>query len=633
MRDDGPPAMLSPGDVVVGYTVEGQLGRGGFGTVYRATCEGQLAALKLLHLPRVGARVEREVSILLRLRHPNVVGIRGFGYWPAAAPEFAVIAMEYVEGRQLDAWARDENPSARQVLKVVLDVARALAATHEAGVVHRDVKEANVMVRASDGLAVLVDYGVGDYEGAPGVTLSVLPPGTPEYRPPEAWLFFEEHSGVRGARYIPGPADDLWALGVALYHLLTARAPFEAGDDQSFINAVISHTPTSPREENARVPQALSDVCMRLLEKDPKERYLDAGALCAALETALAGADEAWNVPLCDAYGLDTATTEGKVDPVAQWMNKPLHRPRRGKRPASAVAGVLAAQDSELGLEGLALPSGEGPESDGGPAWPPEVAQWSDVNARLPRPPLRRGVWTAAVVSFLCVAAALVLLWGERDVGLRGSQALPGRQEVATYAKKPQAAPAAAPIGPEATPAAVAPPATLPEVTATVTTSKRDTPSSPSAPAKKATRTFSSALATTALCGALACSGPQVRPAPEPEPCPAGATKGMKMLGMGIGDEEGGAFIQDDSRFITVKEGTAQIFLGGMATLSGRLIIADRVYVRLTRARTSKGTFPVCLEVLDSSGNRGLAIKEGGGDTGRARVFSAVTVRAVSEFE
>ncbi|TQF08710.1 serine/threonine protein kinase, partial [Myxococcus llanfairpwllgwyngyllgogerychwyrndrobwllllantysiliogogogochensis] len=236
-------------------------------------------------------------------------------------------------------------------------------------------------------------------------------------------------------------------------------------------------------------------------------------------------------------------------------------------------------------------------------------------------------------VGLLAMALASGAYFSQRTASPK-PQADPG-QEVAPYTKKPQAAPAAAPTGPEATPAAVAPPATLPEVTATVTTTKSDSPTSPPVPAKKATRSVSNALATTALCGALACSGPQVRPAPDPEPCPAGATKGMEMLGIEIGDEEVASFVRGQDKFVTVKDGTAQIILldAGQSTLSGRLTVADRVYVRLTRARTSKGSFPVCLEVLDSSRNRGLSIKDGGGDTGKARVYSGVYVKAVSEFE
>ncbi|WP_141594703.1 serine/threonine-protein kinase, partial [Myxococcus sp. AB056] len=244
MRDNGPPAVLSPGDSVMGYTVVRQLDRGGFGTVYLATNGGQPCALKLVERQRVEGRVEKEVSILLRLTHPNVVGIRGFTYWQAEERDFALIAMEYVEGRKLSAWVKDENPCARRIAKVTLDMARALEASHEAGVVHRDVKDANVMVRDADGLAVLVDYGIGDYRGAPGVTQSMLPPGTMEYRPPEAWLFWKQHMDQQsGARYVSVPSDDMWALGTVLYRLLTARLPFDAGTDAEYVQSVIGKSP------------------------------------------------------------------------------------------------------------------------------------------------------------------------------------------------------------------------------------------------------------------------------------------------------------------------------------------------------------------------------------------------------
>ncbi|WP_426747380.1 protein kinase [Myxococcus faecalis] len=655
MRDNGPPAVLSPGDSVMGYTVVRQLDRGGFGTVYLATNGGQPCALKLVERQRVEGRVEKEVSILLRLTHPNVVGIRGFTYWQAEERDFALIAMEYVEGRKLSAWVKDENPSARRIAKVTLDMARALEASHEAGVVHRDVKDSNVMVRDADGLAVLVDYGIGDYEGAPsGITQSLLPPGTMEYRPPEAWRFLQQkYLGQKtGARYVSAPSDDMWALGTVLYRLLTARLPFDAGLEEEYVKAVISRAPVPPHHVNRFVPERLSQVCMRLLEKDPAARP-GASAVCAALETLLAGAEgEAWDTPLFDAYGPNSATTEneGKVNKLERWAKRPLRQMRRGKPPGLALPelpgeGRPAALPLEVPLAPaaprpveahglcLALEVGVGPEAaleaNGAPQVAPE-APVVQVERRLFLARLRMGrVLGAGLLAMALASGAYFSLRADSPQ----PQAVTG-QEVAPYIEKPQAAPAAAPTGPEATPAAVAPSATLPEVTATVTTTKSDSPTSPPVPAKKATRSVSSAVATAALCTTFACSGPQVRPAPDPEPCPAGATKGMKKLGMDIGDEEYASFIRGPAKYVTVKEGTAQIIVGSdYATLSGRLIIADRVHVRLTRARFRGESFPVCLEVLDSSGSRGLEIEGGGGETGRARVFSAVTVKAVSGFE
>nr|WP_274622715.1 hypothetical protein [Myxococcus fulvus] len=104
-------------------------------------------------------------------------------------------ALKLVGRRRVE--GRVENPSARRVAEVTLDdVARALEASHAAGVVHRDVKDANVMVRGADGLAVLEDYGLGDFRGAPGVTQSLLPPGTLEYRPPGGLALLEAAPGA-----------------------------------------------------------------------------------------------------------------------------------------------------------------------------------------------------------------------------------------------------------------------------------------------------------------------------------------------------------------------------------------------------------------------------------------------------
>ncbi|GEL75473.1 hypothetical protein MVI01_72570 [Myxococcus virescens] len=641
--DNGLPAVLSPGDVVKGYTVVRHLDRGGFGTVYLATNDGQPCALKLVERQRVEGRVEKEISILLLLKHPNVVGIRGFSYWQAGERDFALIAMEYVEGRKLGLWVTEENPSARRVAKVTLDVARALAASHEAGVVHRDVKDANVMVRDADGLAVLVDYGIGDYKGAPGVTQSLLPPGTMEYRPPEAWAFMRKHLGQQsGARYVSVPSDDMWALGTVLYRLLTARLPFDAGTDAEYVEGVMGKSPVPPHLVNRFVPEQLSQLCMRLLEKEPAARPT-ASAVCAALEELLPGAEgEAWDTPLFDTYGPNSATTEneGKVNGFARWAKRPLRQMRRGKAPGAELPGAgppaeplpqaspvaAATRPVEAHLPGLVFDA----EMEADTAQAALVAPVVEVRRRSLFARIRKGRLLGA--GLLAMALASGAYFSQRTAPPK-PQADHG-QEVAAYAKKPQAAPAAAPIGPEATPAAVAPPATLPEVTATVTTPQNDTASSPPAPAKKATRSVRTALATTALCGALACSGPQVRPAPDPEPCPAGATKGMKKLGMDIGDKEGAGFVRGDQKYVTVRDGTAQIILGSdMATLSGRLTIADRVYVRLTRARFRGESFPVCLEVLDTSYNRGLEIEGGGGDTGKARVYSGVFVKAVNEFE
>ncbi|KFA90673.1 protein kinase domain-containing protein, partial [Archangium violaceum] len=174
--DERAQPQLSAGEVVSGLAVEELVGVGGFATVYRARRPGGAAyALKFIPLDADVDRVLREFAILLKLRHRNLVQVVAMGLYPEEAPEFLWLQMGFVEGERLDRYARTRNLSARDVARRVLEVARGLAVAHAEGVVHRDVKEANVVVRARDGEAVLVDFGAGTYEEAVTVTRGVLP--------------------------------------------------------------------------------------------------------------------------------------------------------------------------------------------------------------------------------------------------------------------------------------------------------------------------------------------------------------------------------------------------------------------------------------------------------------------------
>ncbi len=117
----------------------------------------------------------------MRLAHPNVVGFEGCGFWPDDTREYLVVIMVYVEGRRLDVWAQEENPDARAVARKVLIAGKALEAIHREHVVHRDLKEANIIVRSADGEPVVVDFGVAGGPNTPRVTRGVLPPCTLEY--------------------------------------------------------------------------------------------------------------------------------------------------------------------------------------------------------------------------------------------------------------------------------------------------------------------------------------------------------------------------------------------------------------------------------------------------------------------
>ncbi|MCY1078005.1 serine/threonine protein kinase [Archangium lansingense] len=289
---DIPGLRLAPGTVVAGFTIEGLLASGSFGTVYRAKRDGRPFAIKLVSL---APRGNREADALRRMQHPNVVGFHGFGFWPDEQPRFLVLALELVEGLPLDVWMQQVNPTALELVgRVMLPVALTLADVHAAGVVHRDLKEANILMRDSDGLPVLVDFGAAGLEGAPRLT-QWLPPGTPEYRSPETLRQAREWEGEP---YQIGPAEDLWALGVVAYILLTRTLPFGDRNEPGMVRAILEKTPPAPHELNPRVPPALSELCMQMLEKNPEDRYADARELAEALSTEWAQADKSWRVRL-----------------------------------------------------------------------------------------------------------------------------------------------------------------------------------------------------------------------------------------------------------------------------------------------------------------------------------------------
>ncbi|REG28979.1 serine/threonine-protein kinase [Archangium gephyra] len=290
---------LPVGTRIGGDVVEGVLGSGGFATVYRVRSpSGYVSALKLLPLdegPERAERAWREMSLGTRLSHPNLVRQLGAGQWPVENPRFLWVKLELVEGPTLDEWGLAPGRTRGEVMDRVLEVARALAVSHEAGVLHRDVKEANILVRQKTGEAVLVDFGVAWHPAYPTLTKGMFPPGTPAYRAPEAWAYGRAHAGEPGAHYRAGVGDDLYALGVVLYRLLTGRFPFRpaehGGED---VEAVLHRVPLPPHLVNPRVPLEVEAVCLRLLAKTPEARYPDAVTLCQVLEELRARTDVDW---------------------------------------------------------------------------------------------------------------------------------------------------------------------------------------------------------------------------------------------------------------------------------------------------------------------------------------------------
>ena len=582
---------LVRGTDVGGLLVEERVDSGGQGTVYRARdpVSGRRYALKFIPLWKAEARAWREFALCTHLHHPNLVSLVGSGLWPYTQAKFLWLKMVYVQGRPLDRWAWEENASASALVGKVLGVSRALAVVHDQGVVHRDVKEANILVREEDGEAVLVDFGAAWSAGHSTLTQELYPPGTPHYRSPEAWRFGQEHAREPAAHYRPGVADDVYALGVVLYRLLTRRYPFEVGDAAA-VKAVIHKAPLPPHLHNPRVPRALSELCLKLLAKTPEERPGSAAALCEELEALLARADAAWEVPLWEVTAL------GGLARARAWLT------RRKLYRAAAWVGLPVA---------LALGTG----------W--LAAQGKHVPSR------------ASVTATTALPASLPL-----------REAASG-QEVAPPWRPPEAERAAAPPRLEDTPATVASRAMPPEDKAPVKKPQKrsKTPADPTP--QGPTPSLAKWCVGAAAAMSTACAGAPVHPAPPmppPEECPPGAVDAMKgPLGFDINQRYYAAFIDPNGLMapLAVREGASTLWLrtqsGKLTTdtlLSGRLFFGEkRVYGRFTQLQRPTGeSYPVCLELWGRDDAPGVELKARlGPDT--ARIFSDVLVRAVKRFE
>ena len=263
------------------YKIEKLLGAGGMGEVYLAS-EARLnrrVALKILPSEFVAddervARFEREARAVSALNHPNLVTIYDLG----SLDGLHYIAMEYVEGRTLRELAGGRL-KLRELLSIVSQAAEALAAAHRAGVVHRDVKPENIMVRA-DGYVKVLDFGLAklleahaDGIGATAETQDGAVMGTLAYMSPE-----------QAAAEPLDARTDVWSLGVVLYELATGRKPFAGRNRRETVNAILSEEPEPVTETDAGMPPELDHILAKALEKDRELRYQTASDLRADLK-------------------------------------------------------------------------------------------------------------------------------------------------------------------------------------------------------------------------------------------------------------------------------------------------------------------------------------------------------------
>lgn len=265
---------LEIGEQVGRYRLISLLGEGGMGKVYRATDDQLMrdVALKVMsgELKRESQqRFLIEARSLARVAHPNVVTIYEIGESPVS-----FLAMELVEGRELQDYSGGEALTPSQAAQLALQIADALQAVHERGILHRDLKPSNIMV-LGDGRVKLMDFGLAKIaELNEKLTKTGDVWGTPQFMSPE---HFDPTLGEVDA------LSDQFALAGIFYQMLTGHPPFRSTAMAALIFEIMSKKPKDPHEENPLVSRALADVCLKGLAKNKADRYPSVGDLARAL--------------------------------------------------------------------------------------------------------------------------------------------------------------------------------------------------------------------------------------------------------------------------------------------------------------------------------------------------------------
>ncbi|HJT81112.1 MAG TPA: serine/threonine-protein kinase [Chthoniobacterales bacterium] len=263
-----------------GYEVEGELGRGGMGVVYlaRQLKLNRRVALKTLTGHYGKEELQRflaEAETAAGLHHTNIAQIYEVGEHDGVP----FYSMEYVEGGSVADRLRKELPNPRDAAQLMILVARALHVAHQNGIVHRDMKPANVLLDP-DGVPKVADFGIAKrLKQDSQLTVSGAVIGTPTYMAPEQ---------AKGTSRHVGPAADVYSLGAILYEMLSGRPPFLPEESETAIMVrVLTEDPVSPAFYRPDIPRDLEVICLKCLQKDPRDRYPSAAAFAEDLRRYL----------------------------------------------------------------------------------------------------------------------------------------------------------------------------------------------------------------------------------------------------------------------------------------------------------------------------------------------------------
>jgi eukaryotic-like serine/threonine-protein kinase len=273
------------GQQIPGFLLQDKVGQGSMGTVYKAlqVSMNRVVAVKILH-PKLAANADllagltREAHVVARLSHNNIVQAIDVG----AAGPLHYLVMEFIEGKTIkqEIEAGKKRYEEKEAIEIILQIAQALQHAHRRGLVHRDVKPANIVL-TTEGIAKLADLGMARQTSDQKVIRKErgLAIGTPYYMSPEQ---------VRGEDDIDGRAD-IYALGATFYHMVTGQPPFPSKDIDAVLQAHMEQELTPPDHLNQALSSGLGEVVEIMMAKDRNQRYRNADDLIIDLECLLAG--------------------------------------------------------------------------------------------------------------------------------------------------------------------------------------------------------------------------------------------------------------------------------------------------------------------------------------------------------
>jgi serine/threonine protein kinase/Tfp pilus assembly protein PilF len=276
-----PPPEISSGTTFADrYKIQEELGRGGMGVVYKAvdTKLKRTVALKFLPPemtsdPEAKERFVHEAQAAAALDHPNICTVHEV----EEAEERTYISMAFVEGQSLKERINQDPMNIEEALEITIQVAEGLEEAHKKGIIHRDIKSANIMV-TEKGQAKIMDFGLAKVRGGTLITREGTTMGTVAYMSPEQ---------ARGEEV--DQRTDIWSFGVVLYEMFGGQLPFKGEHDQVVLYSILKEEPKPITDLKAEIPMAIEQVVSKALEKDPDKRYKQAEELLDDLKSISAG--------------------------------------------------------------------------------------------------------------------------------------------------------------------------------------------------------------------------------------------------------------------------------------------------------------------------------------------------------